>query len=228
MNFATLSLADIIGTIVGLVLTLAVFSYLLGDNILFRIAIYIFVGVAAGFAAVMVLHNVIWSLIIIPLIYGSQTERLLLIVPLLLVLPLSLRAFPRFGGAGGLALAFLVGVGAAVAIGGAVLGTIFPQVTATAGLINLSQGGIGGFLQGVVILLGTVTTLIYFHFGTRARPGRAPQRAAWIEGIAQYGGQTFIIITFGVIFAGVYAAALTALIERLNTIMQLVVALIWP
>jgi hypothetical protein len=99
-----------------------------------------------------------------------------------------------------------------VAIGGAVLGTIFPQVTATAGLINLSQGGIG-FLQGAVILLGTVTTLIYFHFGTRARPGRAPQRAAWIEGIAQYGGQTFIIITFGVIFAGVCRCA-TALIER--------------
>jgi hypothetical protein len=42
------SLLDTVGTIVAIVLTLFVFSYLLGDNILYRLAEHIFVGVAVG------------------------------------------------------------------------------------------------------------------------------------------------------------------------------------
>jgi hypothetical protein len=45
---------DLIWTIVGFILTLMVFSYLFGDNPLFRLVTYLFVGVSAGFAAVMI------------------------------------------------------------------------------------------------------------------------------------------------------------------------------
>jgi predicted membrane protein len=89
MNFAAMDLSDIIGTFVGLVLTLAVFSYLLGDNILFRIAIYIFVGVAAGLAAAMVAYNVLVN-DIYSLWFGrcgGQTERLVIDRAVLLILP---------------------------------------------------------------------------------------------------------------------------------------------
>ena len=39
---------DLIAGWVSLVLTLMVFSYLLGDNVLYRLAIHVLVGVAAG------------------------------------------------------------------------------------------------------------------------------------------------------------------------------------
>jgi hypothetical protein len=107
-------------------------------------------------------------------------------------------------------MAFLVGVGAAAAVGGAVLGTLFPQVEAAASLVDIETG---------IALVGTVFTLVYFQFSVRAGPDETPQRNQVVEVIG-WGGQAFIAVTFGVIFAGVYAAALTALIERVGSVLE--------
>jgi hypothetical protein len=152
---------------------------------------------------------------------------LLLLIPLVLGGLLLTKASPRLSGFGSPAVAYLVGVGAAAAIGGAVLGTIFPQVGATVNLfdwqvMSLSENGfLFEFLNGSIILVGTVTTLIYFHFGARAQPGRTPQRAPWIDAVA-WVGKVFIAITFGALFAGVYAASLVALIERLDSFISMI------
>ena len=76
------------------------------------------------------------------------------------------------------------------------------------------------FFQGVLILLGTVTTLISFHFTAKSVPNEIPQRNRIIEWVAKV-GQVFIAITFGVIFAGIYSAALTALVERMSFLRDL-------
>jgi len=79
--------------------------------------------------------------------------------------------------------------------------------------------------QGVLIILGTVTTLIYFHFGARNRVSGAPRRPEWVEFLARV-GQVFIAITLGVIFAGVFTASLTAMIERVQFIYDVFVPLL--
>jgi hypothetical protein len=66
------------------------------------------------------------------------------------------------------------------------------------------------------MLVGTITTLVYFHFGARSTPD-GPQRSKLVI-VLGWIGQIFIAITLGVLFAGVFAAAMTALIERLNFI----------
>jgi hypothetical protein len=120
-----------------------------------------------------------------------------------------------------------------VAIGGALLGTIFPQISATINLFDLrasADSGVGigpAIANGSLILVGTVTTLGYFHFGARRRSGRLIQRAIWIEWIS-WVGHAFIAITLGTIFAGVYAAALTALVERWNFLMQFIFSFFLP
>ena len=48
-----------VGLWAGLILSLMVFSYLLGDNILYRVAIYVFVGLAAGYVAVVTVESVL-------------------------------------------------------------------------------------------------------------------------------------------------------------------------
>ena len=224
MSFAQLSTPDLIGMTLGFIFTLMVFSYLFADNVLFRVAIYIFIGVSAGYAAVVAFYNVIWPQMLQPLIYGAQSDRLFVLFPMLLGVLLLFKASPRFTRLGNPAIAYLVGVGVATMIGGAVIGTIFPQVQAS---INMFDEGAlhesGGFLwqlvKSSVILVGTLATLIYFHFGVRRNQDQAPARHQWIEWIAWL-GQIFIAITFGALFAGVYAAALTAFIERLNFIID--------
>jgi hypothetical protein len=109
-------------------------------------------------------------------------------------------------------MAILVGIGAAAAVGGAVYGTVFPQVSAS---INLFENQ--NLINAGVILFGTLTTLIYFQFGIRKKSDQTWSTGQILTGIGLV-GQAFIAITFGALFAGVYFSAITALIERLSSV----------
>ena len=213
---------DLIFGIISFLLTIMVLSYLIGDNALFRFAIHIFVGVSAGYVAVVALYQVIWPYLLIPLFTAPIMERGLLIIPLVLSALLLMKISPRLGWLGGPAVGYLVGAGAAVAISGAVLGTIFPQVTAAADPFDLrnAQEPLASLFNGVVMLVGTISTLAYFHFGARRKDDGSVKRNGLIEAFA-WVGKLFVALTLGVLFAGVYAAALTALIERIHSLLTL-------
>ena len=55
---------------------------------------------------------------------------------------------------------------------------------------------------------------------TACAPGGALQRTTLV-GLAAGMGQIFVALTFGVLFAGTYSAALTALIERIGSLISL-------
>lgn len=228
MSIAGLALPDVIGAVVGFILTLAVFTYVIGDNVLFRMSIHLFIGAAAGYAAVIAITSVIWPQLVLPLLTGTPTERLFALVPLVLSISLILKVAPSVARLGNPAMAYLVGVGVAAAIGGAVMGTIFPQVAASTNLFDLSalqgdSGWVWAVLKGSIVLVGTITTLVYFHYGARPKLNQTAQRPVWIEWLA-WVGQIFIAITLGSIFAGVYSAALSALVERLHFISSMLAA----
>jgi hypothetical protein len=69
--------------------------------------------------------------------------------------------------------------------------------------------------NGAWILAGVTTTLVYFHFGARTTRDGSARRFGFIEFLA-FIGSIFLAITLGVLFAGVYSAALTALIDRFH------------
>jgi hypothetical protein len=222
--------ADPIGAVIGFILTLMVLSYIIGDNFMFRLAIHIFIGVASGYAVVLILHNVLWSQVIVPLMqfYQGATDGVLAnvvrILPALLLSGWMLtKASPRLSRLGTPVLAFVTGVGAATVIGGALFGTLIPQIGATASILDLESAPVdqidhmvGWLISGIFVIAGTVSTLGYFHFGVRTRvEGTAPTRHPFIDSIASV-GQAFIAVTLGVIFAGVLAAALIALIDRVR------------
>ncbi len=211
---------NFVWTAVAFILTLLTLSYLLGDNPLFRLAAYLFVGVSAGYVAVILLFEVIVPRLISPLIFGSPAEKLLTIVPAVLSILLLFKLSPRLTTLGNPSMAFLVGSGAAVIISGAVSGTLFGQVRGAIQPFALSQNGSGlqagsQLLGGLILLIGTVSTLIYFQFSARRKANQQTSRPAAIQ-IAAFGGQIFIAITLGALYAGILAAALTALIERFD------------
>jgi hypothetical protein len=179
----------------------------------------------------VVFYNVILPRLILPLLSGSQGERLLLLIPLVLSILLLAKVSPRMARWGNVSMAYLVGVGAAVAIGGALMGTLFPQVGATINLFDLQIGQESGssilfqFVNGSIILVGVLVTMAYFHFGISYGSDQPSQRPAWIEWMARV-GKVFIAIAFGVLFAGVYSAALMALVERLYFIVDYVKTLL--
>lgn len=222
---------DLISGILSFLFTLMILSYLIGDNPLFRIAVYIFVGVASGFAAAVLFNQVLMPRLFTPLMpaifTGSVFDKINVIAPLFGVVFILMKISPRMSGIARLAMAYLVGAGAAVALAGAVTGTLIPQVQATITVYDQNAAaaqGMGLFemlFSGGVILLGTVTSLAYFHFGARSKPDGSTKRFAPVELLALI-GKIFIGSTLGVIFAGVYAAALTALIERISSLFEFV------
>jgi hypothetical protein len=182
------------------------------------------VGVSAGYVAVIAFYQVILPYLIFPLWNAPMIEKGLLLIPLILSALMLMKISPRLGWLGGPAVAYLVGVSTAVAIGGAVLGTIFPQTAAAIEPFNIldpnQNNPVESLFNGLVMLIGTIGTLAYFHFGARRQADGSVKRNRLIAVFA-WVGQLFVALTFGVLFAGVYAAALTALIERIHSFLTL-------
>src|SRR3990170_2870295 len=103
------------GTIASALLTLMVLSYILGDNVLFRIAVHLFVGVAAGYAGALALRTVLYPRLVLPLLSdGFSAITAAFVVSWALALLLGLKAWPSTAWLGSLPMALLVGVGAAL------------------------------------------------------------------------------------------------------------------
>jgi hypothetical protein len=218
MSVFDLNTLDLIGALLGFLLTIFILSYIWGDNVLFRIATHLFVGVAAGYVTIVVIQNVIFPQLFWPILEGDRSEKIFAILFLILGVLMLTKISPRLNALGNPAIAYLVGVGAAAAIGGAVIGSIFPQVSKSIDVffeINL--------FDALWIFVGTLSTLLYFQFGIRRKNNddEEPQRPIWIDTISKI-GQFFIAVTFGALFSGVYLAAITALIERASFIWDLI------
>jgi len=210
---------DLMWAIIGFILTLLVFSYLLGDNFLFRLVTYILVGITAGYAASVTIYQVLWPRLVFPLMHGSTNEQLLTLVPLVLSALLIAKLSPRLGRLGNVPMGYLVGLGAAVAAGGAILGTLFGQSAWVIRAFDLEEAVSMGvspmsrLMTALVGFIGTVTTLLYFQFSSLSKNNKTGKRVAWLEVLAAI-GKIFIAVTLGAIFAGVLSASITALIDR--------------
>jgi hypothetical protein len=211
---------EFISAIVGFILTLMILSYLIGDNPLFRIAVYLFIGVSSGYAATVIVYNVLLPKLN-QLLTNDVNQLILGVIPLILGATLLAKLSPRISWIGNFAMAILVGVGAATALAGALLGTLIPQAQAAMDAFDLrsSLNPALKFVEAGVMLVGTVFTLAAFQFGAKRGADGTPKRNFLLEWAAWF-GRLFIAITFGVLFAGVYMAALTAMIERLNSIIK--------
>ena len=213
----TLSL-DQIGVILGAILTLFILSYLIGDNFLYRLATHILIGVGAAYITVTVIADVLWPRLVQPILAQSSAQPMDVIVAgigLIFSVMLLFKAWPRWAWVGNVPIGYLVGVGSAVALGGAVFGTLGAQTAATAlppgGVFNGPNSDVNvNFVLNALVAFGTVTTLWSFSFFRAARRGV-------LSGLSSI-GRTFLAIALGATFALVYIASVTVLIDRVQAI----------
>lgn len=200
---------DLIAGWVSLVLTLLVFSYLLGDNVLYRLAVHVLVGAAAGYIVIVAAESVIKPWLDETLLAEANGRddatlaalRVMGAVPFLVGVLLLFKVSPRLAPVGSLGLVFVVGVGVAVAIAGAVAGTIVPLGRSAGEALGEDR------LDGLIILGGVIATLIYFQYFAVARRG-AVRRSRLLGGLSAI-GQIFVTVTLGVLYAGAILTSLT-------------------
>lgn len=210
---------DLIGLAVGAALTLFALSYMLGDNPLYRLALHLFVGALVGYSFGILLREVF----LLKVLDQLAAQRYGILVPVILGILLLIKGLPKYAYMGNFSIAYLVGVGTAVALSGALLGTLAPQVRATGRA--LSPAALGtfrlGLVDGVMIVLGTVCTLLSFTF---AKPERQGVIGIWgriVDG-ATWLGRIFLIVAFGVAFAGALTASLSIFIGRVQYLIDFV------
>lgn len=209
---------ETIGIFAGLFLTIAVYSYIFGDNFLYRLAIHILVGVSAGYAGVIVVQAVIGPAILSLSSNGDPVELVGGLVPivlgLFLLLPRNRPALIKISNSG---VAILIGIGAAVALVGAIAGTLLPQTT---------SAGAENPLVAILSGLFTICTLLYFRFVIRPLGEEHKPKPRWQAVLGDTIGRAVIMITFGALFATTLNTSLTLLTTQLNGIYQSVTAFV--
>ncbi len=202
-------MTEVIGVWVGAILTLIVFSYLLGDTPLFRLAQGIFVGVTVGYAITVAVHLVLLPRLLQPLV-SNPGQQWPLLVPFILGLLLLLKVRVDWAPFGNISIGFLFGVGGALAIGGALSGTLVPQMGAT--VVSLSPvQGVAPLVNNLILVAGTIGALLSFRFVTGG--DRPLVRALDQIGVNWgYVGRYFILIAFGAIFAETAVSRISVLI----------------
>ena len=101
-------------------------------------------------------------------------------------------------------------------------GTLIPQTLAATGTLNpaavtptTGETGLERTISVLILLVGTISTLVYFQFTARQTSTGEASRRGWVRATALL-GKLFIAVTFGVMYAGVLMATLVVLSERLQ------------
>jgi hypothetical protein len=205
-------LADALGGALGFGFSVAILSYLIGDNPLYRLALHVFIGAAVGYTALIVVHQVLIPRLVEPLTSGRTDVMLFALGPLILFLFLALKLSPALSDYGNVGIAVMLGVGTAIAIAGALSGTLLPQIEAAQ--VSLTPIASANSINNAVILIGTLSTLLYFQFWVRARPKDGGERVLPMRIVAGV-GRAFIALTLGATYAGMILSGIALFSERL-------------
>ncbi len=185
-------------------LTLAIFSFLYRDNPFYKFAEHIYVGSAAAYWFIYLWFFDVKPKLIDAWIANTGFERYILIVPAFLSFLMLLRFIPKVAWLSRWAIAFTVGMGAGLGITGAIQGYIVPQVKA--GMLPLWTGHLGTSINYIILVVSTITTLVYFFFSKEHRGGL---------GFLAKVGIMFIMVAFGASFGSTIMARISLLIGRL-------------
>jgi hypothetical protein len=74
-------------------------------------------------------------------------------------------------------------------------------------------------LENWFVLLGTLTTLAYFHFGAKSRGGADPVAPPIISPIMK-AGKVFLAVTLGALYAGALLSTLALLVDRVYFLIE--------
>lgn len=211
--------ATVFGAWVATGLTLLIFSFLYKDNPLFKLAEHLYVGVSVGYTIVKAYDTVLVHLVVKPIVEQGEIS---LLIPVAIGMLMLTRYVPKAAWMSRYAFAFIVGMGAGLAIPRTISSFILKQVEDTIRPL-LSLSGSDGVtfsmnllnpssnLNAIIILLGVSSVLFYFFFSIEhTGVGKAVART----------GIIFLMISFGAAFGYTVMARMSLLIGRLTDLIE--------
>ena len=221
------SLPRTVGLWIAALFTLAIFSFLYGDNPLYRVAEAVMVGVSAGYGMVVGFWDVLvpnlfaklWPAVIqgwaMPGLTGPDAARnLWYLVPFALGVMLLWRLAPRGTWIARWPLAFIIGTTAGLRMTAFLHGDFLAQIRNS--ILPLAVFVNGAFdpwesLRNFLIIAGILCTLVYFFFSVEHTgiAGKAAKVGIW-----------FLMITFGAGFGYTVMGRIALLAIRIEFLLD--------
>ena len=223
---AEVSFARSVGLWIGAAMTLAIFSFLWGDNPAYKVAEAILVGVSAAYYMVLAFWTVIVPDLLAPLLpelahpltpglpQARQDLWWLKLVPLALGAMLLMRLSPRGGWLARWPLAVIIGTTAGLRLFSYLQSDFLFQVRSTIEpLVVAGSGGVDpvASIRSSVVVLATLAAVTYFFFSAehRGAVGAISRVGIWV-----------LMITFGAAFAYTVMGRIALLQIRLEFLLN--------
>lgn len=178
--------------------TLAVFSFLFGENKIYRFAEHVYIGASAAIGLVAG-TNYLKSNLIAPIGAG----KLVLIIPAILGLLLYTRFSSKLTWLSRYPMALIMGFGTGMAMRGTIVAQFLSQIQGT--IIPFNS------LGNIVIVLGTTAVLLFFYFSR--------ERTGFLKHYSTF-GRWIMMVAFGATFGNAVMAQLALLIGRIQFLLQ--------
>jgi hypothetical protein len=184
-----------LGVWIAALLTLAAWSYLWKQNLVFQVVEHVFIGISAAHAMTMAYFTILGKGIQ-PLLSGDLS----LLFPLIGGLLLYSRFISKAAWLSRIPLGFTMGTAAAVVIRGSVDASFVKQIQAT--MLPLKS------LDNVLLVLGTIATVTYFLFNLKSRNGAGGYLATF--------GRYVMMAAFGAAYGNTVMMRMSLLIPRVR------------
>lgn len=214
----------IITILMGGVATLAIFSFLIGENPFYRFFEHLFIGIAAGYVPVYTIRNNLWPRVLEPMLgahivvfpdgtLSSQYQplTLLYIFPMLFGLLYYFIYSQRYSWLAKLVIGFSLGASAGLTFKGFFAEMIPQLVSSFKPLVVFSADGAFSAAESfnnIVFVFTLLSVMYYFFFSFRAK-GRNLN-------FVSRSGRWLMMICFGAFFGSTVMARLALLVERLQ------------
>jgi len=204
---------------VGALLTLMILSFLYRDNPFYRFAEHLFVGVSAAYWMV----EAFWTTLI-PNLFGKlyppmvafvlpalakNPPQISRIIPLLFGVLLLLRLVPRFAHWSRMAMALAIGFSAGTNLVRYLESDFTSQIGQSIRPLVVTQPGfsLGGTFSALVVVLGTLSGLVYFFFSREHKGafGRVSRFGIYV-----------LMVSFGAAFGYTVMARISLLTGRME------------
>lgn len=217
----------LVTVLIGGIGTLAIFSFLVKENRLYRVFEHLYIGIAAGLGLVVPIKNYIWPQILVPLLGydvvqypdGSLSKpydptNLLYIVPLLFGCLYYFVYSRRYAWLSKLVIGFSLGMSGGLAFKG-FFNEMVPQLASSFKPLVVLQDGAVQLLpsfSNTVFVITLLSVMYYFFFSFKRRSSFADAGA----GV----GRWLMMVCFGAFFGSTVMARMALLVERLQFLLN--------
>ncbi len=213
----------LLGTVLGGIATIAIYSFLYKENIFYRFFEHLYIGIAAGFFPVLAFKNFLWPKILKPMFgydvynfpdgtvsHEPSSLYFLYIIPALFGLLYYTLYIKRFSWMLKLVIGFSLGAAAGLTFKG-FFPEILPQITKSFRPLVVFENSEINWITSFenIFFIFTLLSVMYYFFFTIKREGRVANSFA-------YAGRWLMMICFGAFFGSTVMARMALLVERIK------------